>query len=122
MKEKRIQEVLGALNLKYIKQYKFKDCRNKLPLPFDFCIFLNNKKIILIEFDGEQHFIFSTNWDKTEEKFKKRQLNDKKKTAYCELNNIPLLRIAYWDFDNIEQLILSFLKNYDNEIIRSVSN
>jgi hypothetical protein len=36
-----------------------------------------------------------------EEKFKKTQLHDQIKNEYCKKNNIPLIRIPYTHFDNI---------------------
>ena len=39
--------------IEYIREYKFEDCKNKQPLPFDFYI---PKYEILIEMQGEQHF------------------------------------------------------------------
>ena len=40
------------------REYIFKKCKNKRPLPFDFAIFNKDDKIIcLIEYDGEQHWI-----------------------------------------------------------------
>ena len=36
--------------------------------------------------------------------------NDNIKTEYCKNNNIKLIRIPYWEFDNIEQIICQELK------------
>jgi hypothetical protein len=38
------------------------------------------------------------------------QLHDKIKTDYSIANNIPLLRIPYTEYENIEQLILTKIK------------
>ena len=39
------------MNIKYIPQFKFSDCRNINPLPFDFAIFdITNNLICLIEY------------------------------------------------------------------------
>ena len=42
---------------------------------------------------------------------KKTVKHDNIKSKYCIINNIPLLVIPYWEFDNIETLIKNFLKN-----------
>ena len=43
--------------MNFKKEFRFTDCRDKLPLPFDFAILDNNKKpLLLIEYDGIQHF------------------------------------------------------------------
>ena len=33
-----------------------------------------------------------------------------KKTQYCNDNNIKLIRIPYWDFNNIEKILKKELK------------
>lgn len=88
-----IHNYLTSKNIEFQEQYRFKDCRNKIPLPFDFAVFVNGE-LKLIEFDGSHHFGKSNNWgkaDKTKVKF-----NDNIKNAYCKDNGIPLLRIPYW--------------------------
>jgi hypothetical protein len=37
------------------------------------------------------------------------QRNDKIKNEWAKANNIPLLRIPYWDYDRIEELIEAFI-------------
>ena len=48
--------------------------------------------------------------EKAFENFKKTQWHDSIKTAYCESNKIPLLRIPYWESKNIEQILLDYIK------------
>lgn len=43
---------LNTNNYNYIYQKRFKDLKK---FSFDFCVFLNNK-IILLEFQGQQHY------------------------------------------------------------------
>ena len=64
-----------------------------------------NNIICLIEYDGEFHYknIFD------DDKFKQRQEYDKRKDQYANDHNIELIRIPYWDFDNIEQILESRL-------------
>ena len=70
----------------------------------DFAIFDKNDNIIrLIEFDGEQHYeqnIKKSGWN-TYEKYQYTLNNDKAKNELAKLNNIPLIRIPYWERDNI---------------------
>ena len=40
-----------------------------------------------------------------DETLEKTKLRDNIKTKYCEDNHIKLIRIPYWDFDNIEQIL-----------------
>lgn len=51
--ERAIKIFLEKNNIKYEAQKKFMDCRDKLRLPFDFYIPIQN---ICIEYNGEQHY------------------------------------------------------------------
>lgn len=86
-----IEEILQELNIDYERQKRFKACKNKKPLPFDFYIAKQN---VCIEYDGEQHYKPVKHWG-GEKRFLERQLNDKIKNEYCNKNNITLLRIPY---------------------------
>lgn len=98
---------LDNQNIEYISQYKFKDCRDKKPLPFDFYLPQYN---VCIEYDGRQHFEPVDFAGKGEEwaleNLKITQYHDEIKTNYCRDNNIHLLRIAY--FQNIEEELNNF--------------
>ena len=115
--EKCISEILDKhkenYNFLYIPQYRFKDCRNKKPLPFDFSLFVDDKIVGLIEYDGEGHYLekfYTNNGIKNpKEKLKEVKYKDAIKTSYCERNNIPLLRIPYWYKDNLENIVTDFL-------------
>ena len=82
------------LNIKFLPQYSFDDCKHIYVLHFDFAIFKDDKIIGLIEYDGRQHFepIEFFGGEKGFEQTKKR---DEIKNAYCKINNIPLLRLPY---------------------------
>ena len=86
-----IHNYLVKNNIEFVPQFKFDDCIDKRPLPFDFMVKVNNE-IRLIEFDGSQHFYKSRTMYNTE-RVKK---HDEIKNKYCEDNNIKLLRIPYW--------------------------
>jgi very-short-patch-repair endonuclease len=103
--EDKIKEILNIYNINYTQQYKIDDCRYIYPLPFDF--YLNDLNII-IEYDGIQHFEEVKNWGGFE-KLKLTQEKDCIKENYCLQNNITLIRIAYWDFDNIEEILINKL-------------
>jgi very-short-patch-repair endonuclease len=104
--EKLIAKFLKAHNIKFERQKIFNDCRNILPLPFDFYI---EKFRMCIEFDGIQHFEPLKFFGGTD-KFDKLQVNDKIKNNYCEDNYIDLVRIKYDQLDNIE--------NYLNDVFK----
>ena len=64
---------------------------------YDFAIIKDNEIIRLIEFDGEQHFNDIQSWGGLE----LQQQRDKVKNEYALSHNIPLVRIPYWERDNI---------------------
>jgi hypothetical protein len=87
-------------NINFTQQYKIDNCKDILPLPFDFAI-LNNKNELkyLIECDGKQHFEI-IDYFGGEEGFIYTKTHDDIKNTYCKDNNISLLRIPYWEFKN----------------------
>ena len=104
-----IGKKLKQLNLEYIVQYKFKDCVYIDKLVFDFYIPSLN---ICIEYDGEGHykpFRFSKDKEAMQKKLEETQIRDKIKDKYCKENNIKLIRIPYFEFDNIDEILKCLL-------------
>jgi hypothetical protein len=107
--EKRIKEVLELNNCIFESEYTFPNLKGIGGglLRFDFAIFNNFTKdniLTLIEFDGEQHF----KWIKgmmSKNGFNTLQIHDKMKNKYCLEHNIKILRMPYWEFDNIENIL-----------------
>lgn len=103
--EKHIRNFLDIHNIDYKEQYRINECRNKKPLPFDFAIFHNNKLFCLIEYDGAQHFQEWHSVKDSKEELNEIKHRDSIKTKYCKCNNIKLLRIPYWKFNHIEDIL-----------------
>jgi len=100
-----ISRFLDLNSIKMEPQYSHSDCKYIRPLPFDFAIFNNQEQLqCLIEYDGEHHFKPVMHWG-GEKAFKLQQKKDKIKDDYCKFNNIPLIRIPYWDFKNIDSIL-----------------
>lgn len=113
--ERKITNYLIKNNIIFKKEYKFKDCKHIHSLPFDFAILdVNNHLQCLIEYDGEQHFK-SIEWFNGKNGLEQTQLRDQIKNNYCKFNGIHLLRIPYWELDNVEYILDNFLSNF-NEI------
>jgi len=89
--ERNITKLLIDNEIKYIRQHRFKDCRDKTPLPFDFYLPEHNT---CVEYDGRQHFESIIKWG-GETGLIDRQKKDKIKTEYCEAHNIKLIRVSY---------------------------
>lgn len=104
--EKSISLFLQNKCIDFIQEHTFDNCRNKKVLPFDFYI---PQLKLCIEYDGAHHFeprTFGGISDKQAiENFKITQLHDKIKNEFCQKNKIPLIRIPYWEFDNIETIL-----------------
>ena len=103
--EKAIRTWLEKNNFKigedYIQEYRFEECKDKLPLPFDFYL---PKKNILIEFQGKQHYspykVFGG-----EEGFTKTKKHDKIKKEFCKNNNYKLLEIPFYEKKKIYDIL-----------------
>lgn len=104
--EKRISYLLNQYKVEYISQYKFDNCKHIRPLPFDFYL---PKYNMCIEYDGLQHYEPVCFGDRSIEQskysFEQQKIKDNIKTQYCQENKIKLLRIPYWDFNNIESIL-----------------
>ncbi|MED1863242.1 hypothetical protein P4V41_07220 [Fictibacillus nanhaiensis] len=114
MGELRIKKFLDSENIVHEREYSFSDCRGiRKPLPFDFVLMQSNEVHTIIEYDGRQHFNPSNFGGCSDESamlsFQDLKRNDQIKNEYCEKNNIKLIRIPYWDFDNIEEILIKEL-------------
>lgn len=105
--ERRIQKYFNDNCVKYNTQKKFDDlCGvNGGLLSYDFYLPDNN---LLIEYQGMQHYKPVKGFG-GDNQFKKQQEHDYRKRKYAADNNIELLEIPYWDYDNIENIIESKL-------------
>lgn len=99
--ENRIKEFLLNKSIDFKREHRFDDCKCKNTLPFDFYLVDYNT---LIEFDGIQHFEIIDYFGGFDA-FVKLKIRDTIKNIYCEKNNIKLIRIPYWEFDNIEEIL-----------------
>ena len=96
--EERIISILLELQIPFVTQKRFENCvfpETGRQLVFDFYLPEQN---LLLEYDGEQHFheIKNDRYD-----FSGLQKRDAYKNQWCVNNNIPLVRIPYYDFDKL---------------------
>lgn len=99
--ENIIETFLLKQNIKYKREYRFDDCKYKYRLPFDFYLPEYNT---CVEYDGKQHYE-PIDYFGGEKAFKETKKRDDVKNNYCQKNNIKLIRIPYWEFDNIENIL-----------------
>lgn len=98
--ESNIAKILTQNNIKFEQQKKFSDAiyeETKGAMRFDFYLPEHNR---LIEFDGIQHFKSLGGWN-DEENLTLVIKRDQIKNEYALSHNIPLIRIPYWERDNI---------------------
>ena len=97
----KIKNILDENNIIYIAE-KTEDNlvnpKSNTKLRFDFYL---PKWNIYIEYDGEQHFYYSTGWN-SKDKVIKTQYLDMIKNQYCLEHNTQLFRIPYYDKDKID--------------------
>ena len=97
-----IVKILKENNISFVKEYTLKEVRDKKPFRLDFMILDNNNEPSrAIEYDGIQHF--QETWGAWNQRvtLEQQQERDKRKNEWCIDNNIPLVRIPYWERDNI---------------------
>ena len=103
--ERRIREILLNNQIEFIPQMTFSDLSLMRKLSYDFYIPLEN---ILIEYQGEFHDGSVNKLHpkmQTSEMLELQLTRDNLKREYAKDNNMRLLEIWYWDFDNIEEIL-----------------
>lgn len=102
--EMRIQNFLESkFDIVFKREFTFDDLVYKNKLRFDFAILDNNNyPKLLIEFDGKHHYQEIEYFKSNLKEIKKR---DELKNQYCKERNIRLIRIPYYEFDSIEDLL-----------------
>lgn len=99
--EQRVRLYLENNGIPFESQKRFEGCANVRKLPFDF--YIESIKMA-IEFDGEQHYI-PIEWFGGKQNLQEVQIRDEIKTKYCLDNGIALVRIPYWDYANIQEIL-----------------
>lgn len=117
--EEFISEYLTKNNIKFEREKTFfwsKGINDKMFLPFDF--YLSELEVI-IEFDGSHHFKPTRYGSQSNERallqYKRTVLYDGMKTMNAFLLNIKVIRIAYYMYDKIEEILDYELQDYQNK-------
>lgn len=110
--EMKIRGLLDKSLVNYRREFVFDDLIGDCgkPLRFDFAILNNDDSLnCLVEFDGIQHYepinFWGNKYAYTQIRFETLKRYDERKNNYCTKHNIKLIRIPYWDFDNIEEIL-----------------
>jgi len=113
--EDKVEQLLRSHRISFKREVSFPDLKSLKGnlLRFDFAVYKGRGLVCLIEFDGKQHFERVPYFQKTTMDFKQTQEWDRRKNAYCLRKKIPLIRIPYWDYDN-----LTFESIFSNPVYR----
>lgn len=121
--EKRCKKFLNIYSFPHESQYKFDNLKGIGGglLRFDESVFWDKEKTklrLLIEYDGIFHY--EKQYD--DDGFERLKIHDRRKNNYCILHNIPLIRIPYWDFDDIETILNNILNKNNMNSKHIVNN
>ena len=108
--ERTAESIFKKYNFIYEPQKRFDDCRDKYTLPFDFYLPDYN---LIIEIMGEQHE-HPVDYFGGDESFEKCITHDKIKRDYLQKHNVNILDIWYYDFNNMENLIINKIQEILN--------
>jgi hypothetical protein len=94
--EEYIENYLISNNIKYKNQFTFSDLKYKNKLKFDFAILDDENNIkFLVEYNGEQHYIFRGQFGMKIKDFDIILIRDKIKMDYCIKKGIDIHIIKY---------------------------
>jgi hypothetical protein len=99
--EKSISNLLDEMDIKYEKEKTFDDLVYLSSLRFDFYLPDHN---LLIEYDGIHHFKPIEKWGGKVHLYE-TLMKDEIKNNYAKDNNIKLIRIPYWEKDNLKRIL-----------------
>jgi len=105
--EKKIIDYLDEQHINYDREYRVFNEELDTHMVFDFVIFnKDGESTRYIEYDGIQHF---EERDFFRESLQTIQQRDRIKDNYCSSMNIPLLRIPYTKYNNVEEELNKFI-------------
>ncbi|MCP1159273.1 zinc-ribbon domain-containing protein [Bacillus infantis] len=101
--EKRVRAFLESNNISYERQVEYDRLVgfSGKSLRFDFRVTREDGSFFLMEYDGEYHYRCVYEGDD----FEKTKEYDKRKNLFCMKNNLELVRIPYWEFNRIDDIV-----------------
>jgi hypothetical protein len=111
--ERFIRNTLDSITVSYHPQYKFSECRDRRPLPFDFALMKAGVVVGLIEYHGQQHYapvrFCGISRERASVVCVGVQKRDAIKERYAKVKGIPLLVIPHWEFSLIQSKVAHFV-------------
>lgn len=111
--EKSIQDFLYSIKIEHETQLRVNVSKYnyiKKTFIFDFFISDFKGKKYVIEYNGVQHYEHCSFFHKNGWSLEKQQQRDADLRDYCSRNDIILIEIPYWDYDNIEEILNKWFK------------
>lgn len=101
--EQKLINLFKRGGIQFCREISFEDLtgKRKTLLRYDFGLFKNGKLVCLVEFDGRQHYEYVPYFHKNHSGFLRQKERDRRKNKYCLMHGITLIRIPYWDLDNL---------------------
>lgn len=90
--EALVSSILQSLDVRFIREKRFPECKHKIPLAFDFYLPDHN---VCIEYHGKQHYEPVEHWG-GKSALKIAKMRDRIKVKYCLDNGIDLKVLPYW--------------------------
>ncbi len=106
--EREVARHLESLGIEFIREKTFEGClgRSNRPLRFDFYIESCN---IVIEYDGEHHFKPVNKYGRAKYAHERTVINDKIKNDFLAKKGIGILRIPYFEFKELKEIVNTVL-------------
>lgn len=108
--ENKIVDMLNAAGLKFEREKTFSDLKCG-KFRYDFYVYVDGGRAI-IEYNGEQHYLFVKKFYKTQNDWRKMQEHDRRKISYALANKIPIYIIPFWEIDKIRTAADLFKNEY----------
>jgi hypothetical protein len=112
---KEVGRILSSMGVRFYEEQTFDGCHLKGDLKFDFWI---PDISVLIEYDGEQHFIpaFGKNKEEKLANLRKVQEIDKKKEEWVNDHDVLLYRIPFIYWESLSYILVSIVKERSTTI------
>ena len=110
MGENKMIQILHDMGYDVVQQHTFSDCKYIGLLRFDaYCVESN----IAFEYQGQQHYYpvdFSGRGiEYAQQQYEDGLIGDDIKRKYCKENNIRLIEVPYWEYNNMELFLCNEL-------------
>lgn len=100
-----IRDWLKKNSVEFFQEFQYPGCIYKRQLYFDFFLKSKSGREIVIEYDGDLHFIPYEDTPFYKERLEETHKRDETKNQFCNDHNIFILRIPYYNFRNINKIL-----------------